>query len=65
MNAKVILPLLALIFLCFGSIKGQMDCQNNALIHKIDSISKAKNIENGMIKFHRVTSIGETTSTEH
>ena len=43
---------------------GQGDYGNKQMILKIDSISKARNIENGMVKFHRVTSIGESTTTD-
>ncbi len=34
------------------------------MIAKIDSISNARNIENGMVKFHRVTSYGESSTTD-
>jgi len=43
---------------------GQGSCDYKQMIAKIDSISKARNIEDGMVRFHRVTSSGESTTTE-
>ena len=63
MNTRLIILSLSLIFLTIPVVNGQTDCTKD-LIHKIDSISKSKNIENGKIQFHRVTSLGDATSTD-
>lgn len=46
------------------NVYGQDNCSYQQMIAKIDSISKVKNIEQGIIKFYRVSSIGESTRTE-
>ena len=60
--------IIVIIFLTVQSvglcIYGQNNCSYKQMISKIDSISKVKKIEFGMVKFHRVTSSGESTSTD-
>jgi hypothetical protein len=43
---------------------GQEECGYKQMTAKIDSIAKARNIENGIVKFHRVTSNGESSTTD-
>ncbi len=59
MRNGLILWLLLLGFISYS----QSNADYKEMIAKIDSISSAKNIENGMVKFHRVTSYGESTAT--
>lgn len=62
---KILRNIIVLFVLMIGcSAYGQGDCGYKQMIAKIDSISKARNIENGMVKFHRVTSNGESSTTD-
>ena len=62
---KILRNIAILFVLAIGfTAYGQGDCDYKQMIAKIDSISKARAIENGMVKFHRVTSNGESSTTD-
>jgi len=62
---KILRSIIILFVLAIGfTAYGQGDCDYKQMIAKIDSISKSRNIENGLVQYNRVTSIGESTNTE-
>ncbi len=64
MIMKILRNVIVLFVLLIGySAYGQSDCDCKQMIAKIDSIAKARNIENGIVKFHRVTSNGDSSTT--
>jgi hypothetical protein len=64
MNSKRVFAVIVMLTFVLINVFGQDDCSYKTLVAKIDSIMKVKNIELGMVKFHRVTSAGESTTTE-
>lgn len=63
MNNKKIIGFIIIIVLGLTNTFGQ-EISSKKLIEKIDSISKAKGIENGVINMHRIASTTSGAYTE-